>query len=114
MRYVPQQVREQPQQARILLLHRREDFLHRGWPAPMKARAKALSEQLDTGLRSFCERLFGRADAQVLRIAGYALAEAPLAAVRRHVEANEAPPPLVDALVAATYLASIALVEREP
>lgn len=113
VRFVPQQVREQPQQARILLLHRREDFLDRGWPAPMKTRAKALSEQMDEGLRSFCQRLFGRADAKALRIATYALAEAPLAAVRRHVEAKEAPPPLVDALIAATYLASIALVERQ-
>jgi AcrR family transcriptional regulator len=109
VRYVPRQVREQPQQARILLLHRREDFLHRGWPAAMKARAKALSQQMDEGLRSFCERVFGRADAESLRIATYALADAPLAAVRRHVEAKEPPPPLVDALIEATYVASIAL-----
>ena len=112
--YVPRQVREAPQQARILLLHRREDFLHRGWPAPMKARAKALSAQMDEGLRSFCMRLFGRADAASLRIAGYALAEAPLAAVRRHVEAKEAPPPVVDELIAATYLACIAMAGAKP
>jgi AcrR family transcriptional regulator len=112
--FVAQQVREAPQQARILLLHRRDDFLHRGWPAPMKARAKALSRQMDEGLRSFCERLFGRADAKTLRIATYALAEAPLAAVRRHVEAKETPPPVVEDLIAATYLASIALAAAAP
>lgn len=109
VRYVPQQVRDQPQQARLLLLHRREDFLDRAWPAPMKARAKALSRQMDDGVRGFCQRLFGHADASTLRIATYALAEAPLAAVRRHVETKEPPPPLVDELIAATYLACIAL-----
>jgi len=109
VRYVPQQVRVEPQQARILLLHRREDFLDRGWPASMKARAKVLSLQMDEGVRGFCQRLFGRTDATVLRIAGYALAEAPLAAVRRHVQAKEPPPATVDALIEATYLASIAL-----
>jgi AcrR family transcriptional regulator len=109
VRYVPQRVREEPREARILLLHRREDFLQRGWPAPMKARALALTRQMDEGVRDFCARLFGRADAKALRLARYALAEAPLAALRPHVQANEAPPPIVDALIEATYFASIAL-----
>lgn len=112
--YVPRRVREQPQEARILLLHRREEFLDGGWPAEMTGRAKALRDQMDSGLRGFCRRLFGRADARTLRIAAYALAEAPLAAVRRHVEAHEPPPRTVDALIAATYLASVALGKAKP
>ncbi|HEX6707863.1 MAG TPA: TetR/AcrR family transcriptional regulator [Albitalea sp.] len=114
VRYVPQQVRDRPQEARILLLHRREDFLERGWPAAMKSRAKALSRQMDDGVQAFCQRLFGRSDAVTLRIAFYALAEAPLAAVRRHVQAKEPPPPTVDALIEATYFASIALAGDKP
>lgn len=109
VRWVPQRVRDAPQDARILMLHRREDFLERGWPTAMKARARALTEQMEAGLQRFCERLFGRADAASLRIAAYALAEAPLAAVRRHVQAKEPPPPVVDALIEATYLSAIAL-----
>ena len=44
-----------------------------------------------------------------MRITLYALVEAPLAAVRQHVRAKEPPPDTVDALVEATYFASIAL-----
>lgn len=113
VRYVPQHVRERPQEARILLLHRREHFLEAGWPAAMTERAKDLSQQLHKGLRSFCQRLFGRADATALRIVTYALAEAPLAAVRRDVELDEPPPKVVDALIEATYLAAIALGARK-
>lgn len=114
VRYVPRRVREQPQEARILLLHRREEFLDGGWPAEMTARAQALREQMETGLRGFCRRVFGRVDARTMRIAVYALADAPLAAVRRHVEAQEPPPRTVDALIEATYLASVALGKAKP
>lgn len=110
VRYVPQRVRDHPQEARILLLHRREDFLERGWPAPMVERAKALHRQLSQVLRRFCQRLVGRTDAKTLRVMTFALAEAPLAAVKRHVEAGEPPPRIVDALIEETYRASLALV----
>ncbi len=114
VRYVPQWGRDQPQEARILLLHRREDFLGRGWPSAMTSRAKALGQQVDKGLQSFCDRLFGRTDAVTLRIAAFALAEAPIAAVRRHIELSEPPPPTVDALVVATFIATIALGGAKP
>lgn len=109
VRYVPQWVRRHPRQARILLLHRREDFLERGWPRRMKDRAKALRHQLSDGLRSFCLRACGRSDGTSLRIVAFALAEAPLAAVRRHVEVGEPPPPIVDSLIEETYRKSISL-----
>lgn len=109
VRYVPQWVREHSQEARILLLYRREDFLDRGWPPPMTARAKALRLQLSKGLRSFCQRLFGRTDTDALHIVAFALAEAPLAAVRRHVEVGESPPAIVDTLIEETYRAAVAL-----
>lgn len=109
VRYVPERVRAQPQEARILMLHRREDFLARGWPAPMRARAGALQARMDGGLGSFCHRLFGRDDTTTRRIAVYALAEAPIAAMKPHLARGEAPPPIVDRLIEATYLAAIAL-----
>ena len=109
VRFVPAWVRGNPQEARILLLHRREDFLDHGWPAPMMAQAKKLHEQLSSGLEGFCHRLTGRSDATSLRVVAYALAEAPLAAVRRHVESGEPPPDIVDDLLEETYRASLAL-----
>jgi AcrR family transcriptional regulator len=110
VRYGVEWVREHPQEARILLLHRREDFLESEWPTSMRKRARALREQLSKGLRNFCQRLLGRADAKSLRIVTFALAEAPLAAVKRHIEWGEPPPKIVDALVAETYLASLSLI----
>jgi len=107
--YLPQRVRENLAEARILLLYRREDFLVPNWPEEMRARAVGLQRQVDGGLRGFSRRLFGRADHKTLRLVTYAVLDAPLAAVRRHVAANEIPPDHVDALIRTTYFATLAL-----
>lgn len=109
VRSVPQWVRNNPQDARILLLYRSEDFLEHGWPRSMSARAKKLRVQMAETLRDFCQRLLGRADATSMRIVAFALAEAPLAALRRHVKGGDPPPPIVDDLIDATYRAALSL-----
>jgi AcrR family transcriptional regulator len=111
--YVPQRVRENLLEARILLLYRREDFLTPHWPEEMRARAVGLQRQVDLGLQGFSRRLFGRADHKTLRLITYAVLDAPLAAVRRHVAANEIPPDHIDALIRATYFATLALGEEQ-
>jgi AcrR family transcriptional regulator len=105
--YMAQRVREQPQEARLLLLHRREDFVDRGWPGAMRRRAEQLGQQVESELRAFTRRLCGREDARSVRSVAYAVVEAPFAAVRRHVAANESPPPYVDSLIRVTYEAVI-------
>lgn len=109
VRHVPRWVRKHPQEARILLLHRPEDFLAHEWPTPMVERAQALQKQLTEGLKVFCRRLTGRADTKSMRVVTFALAEAPLAAVKRHVEAGETLPRIVDALIEETYHSTLAL-----
>jgi len=109
VRSVPQWVRDHPQEACILLLYRSEEFLEHGWPSSMSERAKKLRGQLAEALREFCQRLLGREDAASLRIVSFALAEAPLAALRRHVKDGEPPPPIVDDLIVATYRAAVSL-----
>jgi AcrR family transcriptional regulator len=104
-----QRVREHPQEARLLLLHRQEDFVDRGWPATMRRRAAQLRHQVERELRAFSRRLCGRQDGQTVRIVAYAVVEAPFAAVRRHVAAHENPPPNVDVLIRVTYDAVIGL-----
>jgi AcrR family transcriptional regulator len=111
--YLPQRVRANLAEARLLLLYRREDFLAPNWPEEMRARALGLQRQVDGGLRGFSRRLFGRADPRTLRLVTYAVLDAPLAAVRRHVAANELPPGYVDALIRATYCATLALGEEQ-
>ena len=105
--YMAQRVRERPREARLLLLHRREDFVDRGWPAKMRRRAEQLGRQVETELRAFSSRLCGRQDARTVRSIAYALVEAPVAAVRRHVAAEESPPAYVDGLIRTTYEAVI-------
>jgi AcrR family transcriptional regulator len=109
VRSVPQWVRDRPQEARILLLYRSEDFLERNWPKSMSTRAKKLRVQMAEALRDFCQRLLGRADAASLRIVAFALAEAPLAALRQHVRDADPPPPIVDDLIDTTYRAALSL-----
>jgi len=101
--FVPARVRRKPDEARLLLLHRRSDFLTAGWPAAMADRAAGLERQVDAGLRSFCKRLLQRSDGETRRTVRYALIDAPMAAVLPHLRAQEAPPPLVDALIRTTY-----------
>jgi AcrR family transcriptional regulator len=102
-RYMVQRVRDHPREARLLLLHRREDFVDRGWPPALQRRAKALGDQIETELRAFSRRLVGRDDQRTIRIVRFAVLEAPFAALRRHVVANESPPASVEELVEVTY-----------
>ena len=101
--YMAERVREDPREARLLLLHRREDFVDRGWPATFRRRAAQLAQQIDAELRAFSRRLCGREDVRTVRMVAYAVIEAPFAAIRRHVATKEAPPPYVDLLIGATY-----------
>ena len=71
----------------------------------MGERAEILQQQLSRGIHTFCGHLVGRASPKTTR--AYALAEAPLAAVRRHVEARDKPPSGVDCLIEETYKATL-------
>jgi AcrR family transcriptional regulator len=104
-----QRVREKPQEARLLLLHRRDDFVDREWPATFRQRAAQLGQQIETELHAFSRRLCDREDARTVRMVAYAVIEGPFAAIRRHVAANESPPAYVDRLIRATYEAVMEL-----
>lgn len=110
--YMAERVRKHPLQARLLLLHRREDFVDRGWPATFRRRAAQLAQQVETELHAFSRRLCGREDVRTVRMVAYAVIEAPFAAIRRHVAAKESPPPYVDRLIRATYGAVMELILR--
>ena len=64
--YMAKRVREEPREARLLLLHRRDDFVDRGWPATFRRRAARLAQQIETELHAFrwaplrpCGRAYG-------------------------------------------------------
>ncbi len=107
--FVPARGRRRADEARLRLLHRREDFLGGAWPGELAARARALQRAAVAGLHEACQRLCGRADAEALRVLRFAVVDAPLAAVLPHLHAREAPPPVVDALVRASAEAALAM-----
>ena len=104
---LPRIVRDDPEGARIMLLHRREDFLSAGWPPDLKAEAERLGAQVKEAVGEITRRLFGRNTASLRQITTFAVLDLPYSAVRRFVAAGEAPPPLVDALIETAYLAVI-------
>jgi len=104
---LPRSVRADFAGARIMLLHRRDDFFSGDWPADMAAEAARLKRQVDDAMKCIARRLFGRANAEALRLAYFAILDVPFAAVHRHVAANVMPPPHVDDLIAKAYLALI-------
>lgn len=109
---IPHTARTDFPAARIMLLHRREDFQGAGWPSEMRAEARRLKQQVDDALRDITERLFGRVTTATLRAANFAILDIPFGAVRRHVAANEPPPPVLDGLIETAYLAVVGAERR--
>jgi AcrR family transcriptional regulator len=104
---LPRSVRANPEGARIMLLHRREDFLSTGWPPAMTAEAERLGKQVRDNLAAMTRRLFGRNTRAAREATTFALLDIPFAAVRRHVAAGELASSQVDDLIAAAYAAVI-------
>lgn len=98
------------QGARIMLLHRPEDFLSESWRPELQAEAARLRKQV-TDLVGVCAlRFLASTTREAKRTAAFVFLDIPLAAVRRYVAANEMPPPQVDRMIAA---AVTAILERE-
>jgi AcrR family transcriptional regulator len=94
--------REHPLESRLLLLHRRQDFVVGEWPADLVDRAAALEPQIGSALRAYAKRAFGRADAETMARLRYALLDAPFGGIKPYVQARTQPPTIVDDLVART------------
>ncbi len=100
--YTPRWVRNNMREARVLLLYRRDELITGRWPEAVAQRAEALGRELNEVMRCFVGRRFGRVTRDNMARAVFALADVPLAAVRRYLENGEAPPAFVDELVQKT------------
>jgi AcrR family transcriptional regulator len=100
--------RAHPNEARLLALHHRRDFVEGSWPSGLTSRARALEPALGTALRGFAKRAFGHADAGTMLRVRFALVDAPLAAVKPFIVAGKSPPRAGDSLVADVTLAALA------
>jgi AcrR family transcriptional regulator len=103
--HTPVWVRGHLDEARLLLLHHRDDFVQGGWPPSLRDGVAAQTERMETGFARFARLVFGRAGRSEVRRAQFLLAEVPVAAVRQHLHHREPPPPIVDELIRVTYRA---------
>lgn len=101
-RFMAEWTRDHPLEARLLMLHRRQDFVSGTWPEELAERAAALEPQIGTALRGFAQRAFGRADAEVMARLRYALLDAPFGAIRPYLHGQKRLPAVVDDLVVTT------------
>lgn len=104
---LPQSVREDMKGARIMLLHRREDFLSDAWPSEMKREASRLKLEVDEGLAQIAVRLFKSKSVLARQAATFAVLDLPFSAVRRYVAFSEKPPLAVDRLIESAYKAIV-------
>ena len=93
--------------ARLLMLYSRHDFVQGDWPAALRRGVADQAHRFEACLRRFARDAFGRAGPGEVRRATFVLAEVPLAAVKPHLQRRERPPPLVDELIAKSYRAIV-------
>jgi AcrR family transcriptional regulator len=105
--HTPAWSRQRLDDARLLLLYSRHDFVNGDWPAPLKRGVADQAERFESCLRTFARDAFGRAGSAQLRRAAFVLAEVPGVAVKPHLQRREPPPPIVDELIAKTYHAIV-------
>jgi len=106
--HTPAWARLHLEDARLLLLYSRHDFVQGDWPAALKRGVRDQARRFEECLKRFARLAFGRVGPAQLRRATFVLAEVPLAAVKQHLERREPPPPLVDELITTTYRAIVA------
>lgn len=103
--FTTQWVRDHPKEARLLLLHRREELMSGSWPKEVQDLAKRVADDMNTALVAFTRDLLGETSEAALRRIVFALIDIPYAAVRRSLLAGKTPPADLDDLIAETCTA---------
>jgi len=103
--HTPAWVRSHLDEACLLLLYHRDDFVQGIWPEALRAGVAAQTERMQDGFARFARLVFGRAGRDEVRRAQFLLAEMPVGVVRQHLQRRETPPPIVDELIRITYRA---------
>ena len=106
--HTPNWSRQHLDEARLLLLFKREDFVAGKWPEELRGRVSEMSRRMDNAAPRRARAVFGRDGAEERRLAQFLISEVPVAAVREHLRRGEAPPPIVDRMICTTYSAIVA------
>jgi AcrR family transcriptional regulator len=99
--------RDNPSEARLLLLHRSEDLAHTDWPRDLRAENAALRKQLERAIGELCTSLAAR-DSGSRRRVRFAVVDIPYAAVRQSLAAGGRLHPSLDGLVEEAVTALLA------
>ena len=106
--HTPAWARTHLDNARLLLLYDRRDFVQGEWPEELRERIAELARRMEAGSLRRARVIFGEEGQQEVRLAQFLISEVPVAAVRQHLVRGEKPPPLVDRLIRTTYRAVVA------
>jgi AcrR family transcriptional regulator len=93
--------------ARLLMLYSRHDFVQGDWPADLKRGVRDQARRFESCLAGFARGAFVGVGPAQLQRAVFVLAEVPIASVKGHLERREPPPALVDELITRTYYAIV-------
>ena len=105
--HIPAWSRAHLDDARLLLLYSRHDFVQGDFPTPLKRGVREQAEHFEACLSRFAREAFGSSRPSQLKRATFVLAEVPIAAVKGYLERREAPPRLADELIEKTYRAIV-------
>ena len=106
--FLPRWAREHPLESRLLLLHRRQDFVSGEWPPALAERAGALEPQLGQALRRCASRLGCGVGGDAMARLRYALLDAPFGALKPYVQPGRPIPRIVEQLATETARAVLA------
>lgn len=106
--HTPGWTREHLDEARLLLVFRREDFVADAWPDELRERVAAMTRGMKNAAPRRARAVFGRDGAEERRLADFLISNVPVAAVREYLIRREAPPPMVDHMIRTTYSAIVA------
>jgi AcrR family transcriptional regulator len=106
--HTPAWVRKHPDQAHLLLLYDRKDFLHGEWPPELRERVAEMTQRIEAASRRWARVIFGKEGREEMRLAQFLISELPVATVRQHLLRGEPPPQLIDQIIGATYRAVLA------
>lgn len=106
--HTPAWARAHLNNARLLLLYDRKDFVQGEWPEELRKRVAEMTRRMEAGSLRRARVIFGEDGPEEVRLAQFLISEVPVAAVRQHLVRCEPPPPLVDRLIRTTYRAVVA------
>jgi AcrR family transcriptional regulator len=106
--HTPAWARAHLDEARLLLLYDRNDFVRGEWPPELREQVAEMTRQMEGGAGRRARAVFGEDGPEEVRLAQFLITEMPVAGVRQHLIRGEPPPLLVDRLIGTTYRAVVA------